>query len=223
MKIWLVGWVWTFCLILWSDLASAGAWATNNGSGAINTARFASWTPTSGAINGNLSVTNAQTNGSVLEQVDAFADFPINTLIFAGKIDLIANASPNLNLNRIVSIGSVQWGTFTGEIIGDDVTPGAGSTGGAGATRTITIFGTFSVGSHPLYVGGPSGMIGSYLTIFFKRNAGSSPAPTVATWSLSTYGATPIPEPTSISIFGVGLSGYVLRRRLLQASSRALT
>jgi|688.fasta_scaffold673241_1 hypothetical protein len=214
MKSWLFGCVCASFFVFLCDVASAGAWATFGGLGSINTGRFASSTPTSGAINGNLSATDIRTNGSSLEHFDAFADFPTSTTLMAGKIDIIANASPNPNFGRYISVGSTQWGRFTGTIVDDDVPPGASLTTGPGATRTITIFGTFVVGSHPLYEGGPSGMIGSYLTIFFKRNATSlNPAPVLSSWSLSTYGAVPIPEPTSIVIFGAGLFAYALRRR----------
>jgi len=210
MKSWLFGGVCASFFVFLCDVASAGAWATSGGFGSISGGRFSSFTPTNGAINGSLSVTGLRTNGDASLHVDAFAEFPIATQLFAGKIDFIAHASPTSpNVGRFVSVGSTQWGSISGTIQEDDY---ASSTSGA-ATRSITIFGTFSVGSHPVYAGGPSSMVGSYLTIFFQRAAGGGTVPVFANWSLSTYGATPIPEPASIAIFGAGLLAYALRRR----------
>lgn len=215
MKSWLFGCVCASFFVFLCDVASAGAWATSGGFGIISGGRFASVTPTSGALTGNLSVTDFSTNGLTFDHTDAFADIPISTMIFAGRLDLIANPSPNFpNLNRFVSVGTSVWGQFSGRIDSDYTTGTAGAPSGGGtATRVISIFGRFSVGSDPIYMDGPAAMDGSYLSITFTRtNSGS----VSARWVLDTTGASPVPEPTSIAIFGSGLVACVLRRRTRQ-------
>lgn len=202
------------CVLIVTPTATAGLWKDFKGAGEIIVGRTSSRTPTTGAINGALSVTGFRTNGGNPEDFSgAFGELPGNTQIFAGTIGFLSQS--NSNLGKTISIGTTQWGTFRGTLVEETVSGNTSLTGGLSkASRAFVFVGDFYVGTDTYYDDGPTGMLDSIFTITFTRNSSTvgSIANTSAQWTLNTLGATPIPEPSTTAIFGAGLVGFAVRR-----------
>ncbi|MFZ4080112.1 MAG: PEP-CTERM sorting domain-containing protein [Pirellula sp.] len=182
--------------------AMAGTWLGNNRAGGINNGYFSSTNPTSGALNGSLSVTNFLFgNGS-----GAFLGATSNGTVFF-------DSSPNFDtfgnvLNDPYTFSSTAFGSFVGNVTVEQSSGTLSELTGV-ATRTIGFTGTFTPGNSAFYEGDMTSLTNTTLTLTFSRNSGGS----INTgWSLDTSAAAAVPEPTSIAIFGLGAVGFAVRR-----------
>jgi hypothetical protein len=182
--------------------AMAGTWLDNNRAGGITNGFFASTTPTSGSLSGSLSVTDFLFgNGSF-----AFSGATNNgSVFFAGTRNFDVFGSV---MNDFYTISSTAFGTFSGNVTVEQSSGDLSATSGV-ATRTISLTGIFTPGDNAFYEGDMTPLANTTLTLTFSRNQGSS---TSASWALDTSGATAVPEPTSIAIFGLGAAGVAVRR-----------
>jgi len=182
--------------------AMAGTWLNNNRAGGINNGYFTSSTPTSGALNGSLSVTDFLFgNGS-----GAFSGATTNgTIFFAGSDNFDVFGSV---LNDSYTFSSTAFGSFSGNVTEEQFSGNLGNATGT-ATRTLAFIGVFTPGNNSFYEGDTTPLSNTSLTITFSRNNGGSVS---TSWSLDTTGAASVPEPTSIAIFGLGAVGFAVRR-----------
>jgi hypothetical protein len=165
---------------------------------------FMSISPTNGAMDGPLTV-------STFKTIDALA-----TGSFAG-IDVLNDVafddSENFDaFGQVVgdafNFSSADFGTFVGSIDGESSTGTLSDATGA-ATRQLSFTGTFTPGSNSHFGGDTTLLTNVSLQITFSRTTGGTVS---ASWSMDTSFSAPVPEPTSMAIFGLGAVGFVARR-----------
>jgi len=183
--------------------AMAGTWLSNNREGGVSGA-FASISPISGDLSIPLSVTDFFYNSGPTSRSGAFAGITeLNDLVWAGMQSFDAFG---LTIGDFYSFSSPTFGTFLGKITGENFNnltgPGAGQ-------RSLDFTGTFSPGSNSHYEGDTTSLENALLQISFSRNAGGT---VNASWSFDTTASKPVPEPTSIAIFGLSALGLAFRR-----------
>lgn len=182
--------------------AMAGTWLSNNRAGGISVGTFASITPTAGALDGPLSVTDFKF-GVGSGAFNGAATF--GTVFFAGSNNFDVFGSV---LNDPYTLSSTGFGTFVAKVTVEQ-SSGVLSDAVGTATRTIGLKGIFTPGNDPHYENDTTSLANTTLTITFSRNEGGSGS---ASWSFDTSAATVVPEPTSIAIFGLGAAGFAVRR-----------
>jgi len=181
--------------------AMAGTWLDNNRTGSIN-GYFSSFTPTSGALNAGTTVTNF----NFLSGADAFSGLaPVTTTLFAGtkNFDVVGST-----IGDSYTFTDAVYGTFVGTITNELTSGDLGAATGV-ANLTYSFIGTFTPGSSSFYEGDNTTLSNASFQITFGRTAGGTVS---ASWSLDTAGSSPVPEPTSIAIFGLGAAGLAVRR-----------
>ncbi len=114
------------------------------------------------------------------------------------------NIAANTYLGPVVD-GSAAFNLYTGTSTGASGTPGAqvGSTFSFGSTITTTTFSNLAAGSYFFEVSGsPATMIGTAFNVTLQAPSDTGPLPAV-------------PEPTNMALLlaGLGLMGFMVKRR----------
>lgn len=204
----------TVALVALSSVsAMAGVWLDNNRSGSI-AGSFDSFTPTSGSLAGALTAKDFYYSPGSINRTGAFAGITeVNSLVWdtAGFLNFDASG---LTVGDAYTFSSSSFGTFVGTITGEVVNNLNGDILLAGS-RQLNFVGTFTPGGNSHYEGDTATLTNVTLQINFSRNAspnGTTSGSINASWSMDTAGAAPVPEPTSMAIFGLGAAGLAFRR-----------
>jgi hypothetical protein len=184
--------------------AMAGTWLANNRAGSVS-GSFDTLVPTAGDLTVPLSVTNFHYNSAPSSRLGAFAGIiEAGELVWAITSNFDALGS---TVGDAYTFTSSTFGVFSGVVSAESSFNAAASTGTG--NRTLEFTGTFTPGTNLHYEGDTVTLAGTSLQIAFSRNAGGS---VNASWSFDTAGSKPVPEPTSIAIFGLGAVGIAVRR-----------
>jgi hypothetical protein len=150
-------------------------------------------------------VTNFHYNSAPSSRLGAFAGIiEAGELVWAITSNFDALGS---TVGDAYTFTSSTFGVFSGVVSAESSFNAAASTGTG--NRTLEFTGTFTPGTNLHYEGDTVTLAGTSLQIAFSRNAGGS---VNASWSFDTAGSKPVPEPTSIAIFGLGAVGIAVRR-----------
>jgi hypothetical protein len=184
--------------------AMAGTWLANNRIGSVS-GSFDTLVPTAGDLTVPLSVTTFHYNSAASSRLGAFAGIiEVNEWVWAITSNFDALGS---TVGDAYTFTSPTFGVFSGVVSAESSFNAAASTGTG--NRTLEFTGTFTPGTNLHYEGDTVTLAGTSLQIAFSRNAGGS---VNASWSFDTAGSKPVPEPTSIAIFGLGAVGIAVRR-----------
>ena len=185
--------------------ATAG-WLSSNRAGGV-TGGFNAHTPNLGDLTVPLSVTNFHYDSAPASRSGAFAGImEIGDLVWGGTYNFDSLGS---TIGDAYFLNSSTFGSFTGTVTSDtgfnQVGPGAGN-------RTLNLVGLFTPGSNAHYEGDSTSLSGAFLQIALSRGDGGSIS---ASWNLDTTASSPVPEPASLAIFGLGggVMAFVRRRR----------
>jgi hypothetical protein len=184
--------------------AMAGTWLANNRIGSVS-GSFDTLVPTAGDLTVPLSVTTFHYNSAASSRLGAFAGIiEVNEWVWNITENFDALGS---TVGDAYTFTSPTFGVFSGVVSAESSFNAAASTGTG--NRTLEFTGTFTPGTNLHYEGDTVTLAGTSLQIAFSRNAGGS---VNASWSFDTAGSKPVPEPTSIAIFGLGAVGIAVRR-----------
>lgn len=120
-------------------------------------------------------------------------------------------------LGSSISIANADFGTFTGIVISDEITPNViASSGHGGFDRTLYFAGIWSPGSNSLF-NGYRDPVNTFIRLALSTNAFGSPSEINPDILLVTNA---VPEPGSALVIGVlaGVQIYRRRRRHLRAT-----
>lgn len=152
--------------------------------------------PSSGTVLDTRNITtNAKTAGS-----GDFTQAPNFTTIWQDFV--LTNPMPTPFV-----LSNSTFGNFTGSIVTDSLDGGV--TAGNGQ-RTIVYKGSFTAGS--LFAADIRDATAADLTITLNQSTTGPNTFFSATTTLTAFGTTAVPEPTTIALFGLGALGLVARR-----------
>ena len=156
--------------------------------------------PDSGSLDQALALSSVTSNSN---QSGDFSGLSVGTLW--GDLNLGAFTTAG----STISLTSLDFGTFTGTIVGDT---GEFSVG-VGFSRALSATGTWTPGSNAIFGGDTSTMNNSNLSITLtKSSAGSTiGAAIVLDTSTSTTHIGSTPEPSSLVLAGIGVCGLAYR------------
>lgn len=171
-------------------------------------------TAQAGFINGGVSLTGTVSNpssGTVLDTRNItantktagsgdFTQAPNFTTIWQDFV--LTNPMPSPFV-----LSNSTFGTFTGSIVSDSLDGGV--TAGNGQ-RTIVYKGSFTAGS--LFAADIRDATEADLTITLNQSTTGPNTFFSGTTTLTAFGTTAVPEPTTIALFGLGALGLVARR-----------
>lgn len=193
--------------------ALAGVWLDNDRAGSI-AGSFDSFTPTSGSLAGGLTVKDFYYSPGSINRTGAFAGISQPGSLVWDTAGFVSFDAAGLTVGDAYTFSSATFGTFSGVVTGEVVNNLNTNVLQAGS-RQLNFVGTFTPGSNSHYQGDTATLANVTLQINFSRNAspnGTSSGSINASWSMDTAAAAPVPEPTSMAIFGLGAAGLAFRR-----------
>ncbi len=193
--------------------ALAGVWLDNDRAGSVAGA-FDSFTPTSGSLAGPLTIKDFYYSPGSINRTGAFSGITETNSLVWDTAGFINFQVAGLTVGDSYTFSSPTFGTFAG-VVSSEVVNNLDTDVLLAGSRQLNFVGTFTPGSNSHYEGDTATLTNVTLQINFSRNAspnGTSSGSINASWSMDTAAAAPVPEPTSMAIFGLGAAGLAFRR-----------